>query len=76
MGTTKLVLVRDFPHNSFEALNKSAMSNSVTSSSEDRCSFCGLLKQKVDLGAGPSVFICKDCVKLFGDVWNSMVQPS
>ena len=35
---------------------------------ELKCSFCGETPPRVRLGAGPSVFICNECVSIFSEV--------
>jgi len=34
------------------------------------CSFCGKAPPDVRLGAGPSVFICNECVSLFSEIFE------
>jgi hypothetical protein len=40
----------------------------VASKHDVACSFCGKTSPEVRLGAGPSVFICNECVGVFSHV--------
>ena len=57
------------------------MSDETTSSGDDGkllyCSFCGKSQHEVrKLIAGPSVFICDECVDLCNDIIREEVQES
>jgi hypothetical protein len=45
--------------------------DSAASNRDPCCSFCSKFPPAVRLGAGPSVFICNECVRLFDHTLNA-----
>jgi ClpX C4-type zinc finger len=41
-----------------------------TSGAVQACSFCGKAPPEIKLGAGPSAFICNECVAIFSNIFN------
>jgi RNA polymerase-binding transcription factor DksA len=66
---TKTTLLQFVINSSEKLLNRSTAPQGMT---DTRCSFCDKQPPSVRLGAGPSAFICNECVELFSE---ALKQP-
>jgi hypothetical protein len=58
-------------HHSIEMVVFDGKPPKATSVEDPACSFCGRKPPEVRLGAGPSAFICNECVGIFTEVFKS-----
>lgn len=65
-GALNLIYVAIAAH---YGLKQPELSSGPVEHSESECSFCGKKQPEVRLAAGPSAFICEECVRLLGDVF-------
>ena len=77
--SSKVALDTYFPNNSYRKLfleNISEIDENFAQSDEKEfkmeahCSFCGIIRQRSELGAGPTAFICRECINLLYEAMN------